>query len=250
MSKIPPPNYTQVPNVILDHMDHLSDAELRVLLCVCRNTFGWHQDKALCSSSFIAKATGMSVQGVLNGVSRLLKTGVIERQKDGDSFSYWVAIAKPAPLNGVERQELQPLNGVETPPLNGVETNKERGQRNKKGADAPGELKAQRPPSAKRELTDGWCAAYEAHFRRRYKFEGAKDGRAADRLLATGLAPAELLGIARRAWAHPDWFNCKQAATLAGFECRYNDIRAELDNPPDAPRRRHEFNGDTRAIRL
>lgn len=86
--------------------------------------------------------------------------------------------------------------------------------------------------SLKKQLTDEWCAAYQFTKGRKYAFEGAKDGKAADRLLALGLPVGEIIALAAQAWNHPDWFNCKQAATLSGFACRYNDIREELENPP------------------
>jgi hypothetical protein len=66
----------------------------------------------------------------------------------------------------------------------------------------------------------------------KYMFQGAKDGTAADRLLRLGLTVTEIMGVAEEAWKHPDWFNCKQAASLAGFACRFNEIRMEQLQPP------------------
>ncbi len=147
MSKLQPPNYTQTPNIILDHMDRLSDAELRVVLFICRQTFGWQRERTKrCSQSFIAKATGMSGQGVFNATKRLLTTGLLCREALGDSFRYWLNVEgiEADPLNGVENPPstafIAPLNGVETHPLNGVETKKEsslKKEGNKEGADAP-----------------------------------------------------------------------------------------------------------------
>lgn len=95
--------------------------------------------------------------------------------------------------------------------------------------------KAIKSLSPTKDLTDGWLVAFRSAHGRDYagfKVNGAKDGAAAKRLLATGLPPEQIIGVAKEAWSHPDWFNCKQAATLAGFACRFEDIRAELDNPP------------------
>jgi len=107
-------------------MGQFSDAELRVVLMACRQTFGWQRDKAKMSISFLAKGTGMSGGGVLNAIKSLLQNGLMERSPEGDSFSYSVTITEPTqqtPLNGVGTP---PLNGVYTPPLNGVGTNKEK----------------------------------------------------------------------------------------------------------------------------
>ncbi len=246
-SKIVPPNYTQVPNVLLDHMKHLSEAELRVMLLLCRQTFGWQRRECKASASFIAQGTGMSRQGVVNGVNRMVEKGLVGREPDGQSFKYWLVLElaqTPAqPVNDVDRSALEPVNDVDmhlsttltgqpSQPVNDVDTNKQREfKKTNKGARAPaaGEVNTS---SSKRALTNGWVKMWEAQHGMAYKFEGAKDGRAADRLLALGLLPADILSVAQQAWEHPDWFNCKQAATLAGFECRFNDIRLELKNPP------------------
>src|SRR5688572_1205062 len=98
--RIQPPTYTQIPNVILDAIADVSDAELRVLLFLARQTFGWHRESYKASTSFIARATGMSPQGVINGVRRLLEKGVMTREPDGDSFSYCLSVFPP--LNAVD----------------------------------------------------------------------------------------------------------------------------------------------------
>lgn len=242
------PNYTQLPNSVLDNMSEFSDAELRVVLLACRQTFGWQRERAKLSVSFFAKGTGMSGQGVSNAIKSLLEKNLIERFTDGDSFAYQVTVSdddfeQPAPLNAVapspKRRFGDPLNAVAPSPLNAVGVNKERGLKKEKETEATafeatetGQPQKQR--SQKRELTDLWCAEFKKKHGWAYKFDGAKDGRAADRLLALGMDPVDLITIAKSAWNHPDWFNCKQAATLAGFECRYNDIRHELTNPPGA----------------
>jgi len=86
--------------------------------------------------------------------------------------------------------------------------------------------------AAKRRLTDAWCAAYARVKGFKYMFQGAKDGTAADRLLKLGLTVTEIMVVAEEAWKHPDWFNCKIAASLAGFASRFNEIREEQLHPP------------------
>lgn len=80
-----------------------------------------------------------------------------------------------------------------------------------------------------REFTKLWCEEYEQTFGRPYKHGGAKDGAAIKRLLASsGRSPEELLAVARLAWRFPKLFNCKQAASLTGFDSRFNEIVAEV----------------------
>jgi phage replication O-like protein O len=79
---IHPPNYTQIPNAILDLMADMSDAELRVVLAIARQTFGWHKKRDKISLSQLRVLTGMSKQGVINGLDAGIRRGLIERRPD------------------------------------------------------------------------------------------------------------------------------------------------------------------------
>jgi hypothetical protein len=87
--------------------------------------------------------------------------------------------------------------------------------------------------SLKRVLTDGWISAYKEFFGMDYKFRGAVDGKAADRLLATGIQPAEIIQIAQKAWAQENskthWACVNQGRELAKFDSAFNSIRQELN---------------------
>lgn len=85
--------------------------------------------------------------------------------------------------------------------------------------------------SAMKELTDGWSEGYKRVHGFKYVFQ-PKDGVAANRLLKMQIPVPEILSVAEEAWLHPDWFNCKHAASLPGFACRFYDIRCELKHPP------------------
>lgn len=82
-----------------------------------------------------------------------------------------------------------------------------------------------------RLFTDGWMERHQKHFGEPYLFTKAKDGSAVARLIKSGTAPEELLALAEKAWQRPDGFNCKAAASIAGFAARFNEIRAELRGP-------------------
>lgn len=87
------PNYTQIPNALLDdNMPHMKEAELRVVLAICRQTFGWHKDADELSLTQLEAKTGLSRQGVINGIEAALKSGLIERHKTGKSFTYSVIV--------------------------------------------------------------------------------------------------------------------------------------------------------------
>jgi len=98
-------------------MDRLTDIELRVLLCICRNTFGWHKEKIKASISFIMQPTGVSKQGVIDGTARLLDRGVLTRKKDGQSFVYSIDLE---PVNPVDNGQSLPVSHVDNLPEKGV----------------------------------------------------------------------------------------------------------------------------------
>jgi phage replication O-like protein O len=93
---VPPPNYTQLPNVLLDAMCDLTDAELRVALAICRKTFGWHKDRDALSLSQIEHLTGRSRPSTVSGVNSLIDRGWVERtpvtKRGGQSFVYRLCI--------------------------------------------------------------------------------------------------------------------------------------------------------------
>lgn len=114
-----------------------------------------------------------------------------------------------------------------------------------KGAVSPedeptADQKKEKALALKRQMTDAWCLEYELATGRKYKFCGAKDGKAADRLIAAKICVKEMIGFAKQAWARPSGFNCKYAATLAGFESRYNEIRSEIENENRRPNHRND----------
>ena len=98
---------------------------------------------------------------------------------------------------------------------------------------------------SKRQLTDAFVVAWQERFGGPYKFQGAKDGKAADSLLATGLSVAEIISIARSAWARLDEFNCKHAMSLAGLSSRFNEIRGEVKSA-----KRKNQNGSGRGVQV
>lgn len=102
----------------------------------------------------------------------------------------------------------------------------------------------QQPNGEHAEFTRMWCEAYKDQFKRSYVHGGAKDGMAVKRLLATdGMQGkvARLIDVAKRAWKNPGGFNSKQAATIAGFVSRFNDILVELNAPtPEAKTKRRD----------
>ncbi|MDV3349958.1 replication protein [Leptothoe sp. LEGE 181152] len=92
---IPSPNYTQVPNLILDNMQDLSKGEFKVVMAICRYTLGFHRKDHELSLHFIQSATGLSESTVTRSVQSLLqrnwinKTPCVNSQKQ-NSFKYQI----------------------------------------------------------------------------------------------------------------------------------------------------------------
>ena len=64
-----------MPNVLFDLARELTASELRVLLAVARCTLGWQKEKDRISLTRFQQLTGMSRQGVLNGIEGLGNRG-------------------------------------------------------------------------------------------------------------------------------------------------------------------------------
>lgn len=90
-----PPNYTQLPNAILDRMTDFGDADLRVMLAVCRQTFGYHRRYAPLSLRDIARITGLGLRHARESAQRLTEIGWLDRKQKGQSFVYKIIIAPP-----------------------------------------------------------------------------------------------------------------------------------------------------------
>lgn len=87
------PNYTQTPNLLLDqHIKDMGEAELKVVLIAVRKTIGWHKERDMISLSQFQEATGMSRQGVINGINDAVKRGVLSKVRQGNSFSYSLVV--------------------------------------------------------------------------------------------------------------------------------------------------------------
>lgn len=74
------PNFTQTPNMLFDLvMRDMGEAELKVVLCVIRKTYGYHKSKDAISLTQIQEMTGLSRQGAVNGVDAAINRGVLEK---------------------------------------------------------------------------------------------------------------------------------------------------------------------------
>ena len=111
--EIAPPNYTQIPNIILDDViKDMGEAELKVFLAIARKTFGWHKKKDKLSLTQLQELTGLSRQGVINGIEDGIKRGTIKKIPSGQSFFYQLLVNEVDQLEDVHTCQL--VNEVDT----------------------------------------------------------------------------------------------------------------------------------------
>jgi hypothetical protein len=100
MSGFSSPNYTQTPNDLFDELlPEMGLAELKVVMVIIRNTFGYHRDEVKLSVRALARATGMTAKSTLAGAEQAEAHGLIERHQDGKKITLWRAIVSVIPSN-------------------------------------------------------------------------------------------------------------------------------------------------------
>ena len=73
MPPVDKPNYTQIPNAILDNMPSMSMPEFCVVMAICRQTFGWHKKSEKLSVTQLREMTGLSKDAVLRALEAALQ---------------------------------------------------------------------------------------------------------------------------------------------------------------------------------
>jgi phage replication O-like protein O len=95
MSKFKP-NFTQIPNEILDNLlDELSGAEFKILMYICRRTYGFHKESDEIAYSQIAsgvgkkdRGTGLSRETISVATKSLEERGILIVDRTGGTNNY------------------------------------------------------------------------------------------------------------------------------------------------------------------
>lgn len=86
MNKFQAPNYTQIPNEIIDSfMTKASPAQFKCVMLILRQTLGWHRQAAEISLSLFEQKTGITRKGVIKSISELEELGHIIVQRRGQN---------------------------------------------------------------------------------------------------------------------------------------------------------------------
>jgi hypothetical protein len=112
------PNYTQAPNTFFDHhIKEMSEAEMKVVACVIRHTFGFHRERYRMSLSFFEEHTGLTRQGVIDGLADAMRRGVLDRAEVGNSYEYWLLVNEIDYPNEEESTKLTSTSQCSRPAL-------------------------------------------------------------------------------------------------------------------------------------
>ncbi len=205
-AKIPQPNFTQVPNVILDSLPEFKGVELTVLLAITRKTFGWQKPKLQLSLTELAKITGCGRRSVVRAVDALVVCGWLKRFPNGQSFEYQLDVSGNDQCQNGTGAKIAPvlvpkLHQLEDPHIYSLKEKERKGD-DPTSPDSPKEKPSKNP----RLFSDLWCAAYKEFFGRKYQYANAKDGKACQRLLESDYSVDELIQIAKV--QGPQRFDC------------------------------------------
>ena len=98
MNPFQSPNYTQTPNDLFDDLlPKMGLAEIKVILYIIRQTFGYHRDEIKISIRMIARATGLRPNSVIDGAREAEEHGLIERVQEGNKITTWRALVSVTP---------------------------------------------------------------------------------------------------------------------------------------------------------
>lgn len=166
------PNYTMVPNDFFDlMMPQMDMAELKVLICLMRATFGFHRPTVQLSIRQIARATGLTPKSVMSGAEKLCARGVVGRTVLPSNTTVWECVlSSNTPLRDLVLQGVIPAKGK----VGVKEISKETKETNTRGECAE-DAEVQEQIAAGRKTMDGLLASMQAppgvpHYPHRDKF--------------------------------------------------------------------------------
>lgn len=181
------PNYTQTPNdlfgelepggeVVPGHMAEMGYAELKVVLAVCRLTFGYHRHRTRASITTLEKMTGLSRPAVVAGAAQAEARGLIERVQDG-GVTQWIAYVEDNQLSNLTSKETKLVKQVNRTGKAALPadapTSKATLPPSKK--ETKKEIRKKDAPEAQRRLTDGQRGFLQLWGAKRFRTNAQKD---------------------------------------------------------------------------
>jgi hypothetical protein len=129
-------------------MPLMEESELRVVLVIARQTFGWHRQSDRITVTQLMTKTGMARQSVLNGIEAARKRELVERTQVGpQAYSYELRISmpEPKPVSSLDRSNDEtgpstrpgPVSSLDTGPVYSLDTQKKLAAELKKLKETP-----------------------------------------------------------------------------------------------------------------
>lgn len=189
------PNYTMTPNDLFDRlMADMRETELKVVLYACRQTFGYHRETDLISLSQFEKATGLSRQGVIDGIEAAKERGLLEECGVGPRGIKRYRLRVSSVDRSTEETGTSQLS--RPVPVNSVDTQK-KGNKGKKDI-APGGATREKdtvPASRMNPMKDAIAAAFGWDWKHITRANAGMIQRVAKDLCDAGVEPNEVQAI-------------------------------------------------------
>src|SRR6185312_6080935 len=127
VNKLYIPNTCQVPNILLDEiMPKLSGAALKVLLAITRQTYGFGYPSRQLGLRRLSEITGLSIQGVLNGIEELDNLITVKRgprnSRTQNEYSLNIDISTGELLNKIDQSNILTSQKNDDRPVKKVES--------------------------------------------------------------------------------------------------------------------------------
>ncbi|MDZ7720333.1 MAG: replication protein [Balneolaceae bacterium] len=85
-------------------MSDLSGSEFKVLMTICRSTYGFHKKRDKISISQMVDATGLAKSTVINALQKLIRKKIIKKNENVVPHEYLVVESDPQDLDGPKKQ--------------------------------------------------------------------------------------------------------------------------------------------------
>ena len=227
---IPPPNYTQCPNVFYDEImpEIETMAELKVTLAIIRQTFGWQKKEDQISFGQLEELTGMHRETVSEGIQAALKRGYVGRRKQGKSYVYGLRVTGRN-IRPMDSRNIRPTKEREKESITNTNVFEGKAQTNEK---------VQKIKPLDKDLTDRMYDAWKAESFPRWTQEtyGYHLGRVQQLLRDVELTDSELERLPYEFVKYYVGWNPKADAVSTLTEMRRRDAREK--EPPEQDARK------------
>ena len=184
MSRLLIPNTCQVPNVLLDEvMPRLAASALKVLLAIVRKTYGFQKQSDRISFSQLQTLTGLSREGVNQGIKALrplLKIKPGHKGQIANEYSLNLDVATGLLVNKSDQSSNLTSQNNGKRLVRKVDSPKPSIQNQDRGPKTPS---PKSKDSRVKEFFTWWDAEYQKRFGEPYVFNGGKDGKLCKNLL-------------------------------------------------------------------